>query len=117
MGFYLNYILEGVKVTGPAHFFLRHHGSVCFYMAPEILTHIFVGGSFTVETQVDGLAGIRSWGSISGCGMTLTLKQKKLVMVFYQRKKKGLTIYFLCCHLPDSRVRKQQVIVNSYGTV
>jgi hypothetical protein len=76
MGFYLNYILEGVKVTGPAHFFLRHHGSVCFYMAPEILTHIFVGGSFTVETQVDGLAGIRSWGSISGCGMTLTLKQK-----------------------------------------
>lgn len=39
----------------------RHHRNVWFCMAPETPICVFVGGSFTVETQVDSLAGIRSW--------------------------------------------------------
>lgn len=66
-------------------------------MAPEFLICVYVGGSFTVETQVDRECGpaaetLASWcqvlGSISGYGVTLTLKQKKLVMGLLPKEEK-----------------------------
>lgn len=94
-------------------------------MAPEFLICVYVGGSFTVETQVDRKCGpaaetLASWcqvlGSISGYGVTLTLKQKKVGDGSFAKGRKKISRCIFCAVTCWSQALEKNRF-NSYGKV